>query len=942
MATPARRLSPGLISVTDDCGNSITVTQTITVDDTIDPTASNPAPVTVECIGDVPAADITVVTDEADNCTAAPVVAFVSDVSDGNTCPELITRTYSVTDDCGNQILVTQTITVEDLTAPVFAAPPAAVSVECIGDVPAMVDLSWTDNCDGMGTVPGSDVSDGLSCPETITRTWSYTDVCGNSASVIQTITVDDTIDPTASNPAPVTVECIGDVPAPDITVVTDEADNCTVAPAVAFVSDVSDGNTCPEVITRTYNVTDDCGNLINVTQLITINDITPPIVVCQDITVQLDATGNATITSGDIDNGSSDNCGIASMVLDNYSFDCTNIGLNVVNLIVTDSCGNVSSCGATVTVEDNIPPVITCPGDAMVTAAAGNCSVVVTGIAPVFITDNCSNTLVSYRLEGATTGTGMDDASGTAFNKGITTVWYKITDPNSNADSCSFDLTVLTTVVPPDSAFSNPDDVCPGDGTIDLYYNGGVMVEGGVAVWYDDAAMTTSIGTGNGLTIPAPVITTTYFVRFEGTCDISPAVSTTVTVKSLTVDPVAAFVDRTSICPGDGSIVLSYLGGDPGSNGSAAWYEDAGFTSSVGSGNNLFIAGPMSTTTYYLRFEADCDTSAAVSVEVTVWPLPEPSFIEMSANVCASGPLYRYVAGGLAGSVFTWSITNGTIVNDYNDTIYVDWGDQEVTGTIELTETSTNGCISVPVTLQVDVGGPDLELGEDVGTCVGTPITIDPDGDFETYLWHDGSTGSDYTTDQEGWVRLEVSDLYGCMAVDSVYVSVYDIPEVDLGPDTTICGDQGIILDAGNDGESYQWSTGDIGQSISIFEGQEQEVWVQVTDANGCISSDTIVLGECNIKYYFRDIPTAITPNNDGLNDTWIINKLASYTQAEIEIFSRWGTLVWRSEPGYSEPWNGTDMRGNDVPMDSYHFVIELNSKAKKDFVTGIITVIR
>ena len=58
---------------------ALTVTQSITVDDTINPTASNPAGVTVECIGDVPAADITVVTDEADNCTATPTVAFVGD-----------------------------------------------------------------------------------------------------------------------------------------------------------------------------------------------------------------------------------------------------------------------------------------------------------------------------------------------------------------------------------------------------------------------------------------------------------------------------------------------------------------------------------------------------------------------------------------------------------------------------------------------------------------------------------------------------------------------------------------------------------------------------------------------------------------------------------------------------------------------------------------------
>ena len=76
----AQRLLLVHTSVTDACLNQILVTQTITVDDNINPTASNPAPVTVQCIGDVPAADITVVTDEADNC-GVPVVAFVSDVS---------------------------------------------------------------------------------------------------------------------------------------------------------------------------------------------------------------------------------------------------------------------------------------------------------------------------------------------------------------------------------------------------------------------------------------------------------------------------------------------------------------------------------------------------------------------------------------------------------------------------------------------------------------------------------------------------------------------------------------------------------------------------------------------------------------------------------------------------------------------------------------------
>jgi len=536
-----------------------------------------------------------------------------------------------------------------------------------------------------------------------------------------------------------------------------------------------------------------------------------------------------------------------------------------------------------------------------------------------------------------------VDDASGSAFEKGITTVWYVITDPYNNADSCSFDITVLTTIVPPDSAFSSVDEVCPGDGDIILYYDGGVMVEGGTAVWYDDAALTNVIGTGNVLTIPAPVVITTYSVRFEGTCDISPALSTTVNIKPFTVDPTAAFVDRTDICGGDGSIVLSYIGGDPGSNGTAEWYEDAGFTSSVGTGNNLTIAAPIVTTTYYLRFEADCDTSAAVSVEVSVWPIPVPVFVEMTENVCTNGPLYRYVASGFAGSVFTWNITNGTIVSQDNDTIYVDWGSQIITGAIEVTETSVNGCISAPVSLQVEVSGPDLDLGEDAGLCVGESITIDPEGDFDSYLWQDGSTGSDYTTDQEGWIVLSVTDPYTCEARDSIYVSVYSLPVVDLGPDTIVCGDDGLLLDAGTDGTNYQWSTGEISQEITVYMGGPEEYWVEVENEYGCLGGDTILVKNCTMEFYFRDIPTAITPSDgNGLNDFWEIDKLASFSQVVVEIYDRWGTLVWKSEPGYSVPWDGKNMRSKDMPMDSYHFVINLHTGDKKDVVIGIITVIR
>src|SRR5204862_4094229 len=157
---------------------------------------------------------------------------------------------------------------------------PAPVTVACIADVPApdvTVVTDEADNCIGPITVTNvGDVSRGT-CTIIITRTYRVTDACGNNITVTQTITVQDLVPPTASNPAPVTVACIADVPVPDVTVVTDEEDNCIGPITVTHVGDVSSG-TCPIIITRTYRVTDACGNNITVTQIISIQDLVPPI----------------------------------------------------------------------------------------------------------------------------------------------------------------------------------------------------------------------------------------------------------------------------------------------------------------------------------------------------------------------------------------------------------------------------------------------------------------------------------------------------------------------------------------------------------------------------------------------------------------------------------------------------------------------------------------
>ncbi|PKA83570.1 putative secreted protein (Por secretion system target) [Ulvibacter sp. MAR_2010_11] len=121
-------------------------------------------------------------------------------------------------------------------------------------------------------------------------------------------------------------------------------------------------------VSTVEFSATDSDGNTSTCSFTITVTDMEAPVAVCQDITVEVDpVTGTVTIAPGDIDNGSTDNCGIVTYSLDVDTFDCSDTGANTVNLTVTDAEGNSSSCSATVTVEDNTAPVIVCIGEQVV-----------------------------------------------------------------------------------------------------------------------------------------------------------------------------------------------------------------------------------------------------------------------------------------------------------------------------------------------------------------------------------------------------------------------------------------------------------------------------------------------------------------------------------------------------------------------------------------------
>ena len=623
-------------SVTDEAGNSINVSQTITVDDTTNPTASNPANVTVECTADIPAVDITVVADEADNCSTAAniIVAHVSDVSDGNSNPEVITRTYSVTDEAGNSINVSQTITVDDTTNPT-ASNPANITVECTADIPVVDITVVTDEADNCSTAANivvahvSDVSDGNSNPEVITRTYSVTDEAGNSINVSQTITVDDTTNPTASNPANVTVECTADIPAVDITVVTDEADNCSTAAniVVAHVSDVSDGNSNPEIITRTYSVTDEAGNSINISQTITVDDTTNP-TASNPANITVECTADIPAVDITVVTDEADNCSTAANIVVAHVSDVSDGNSNPEVITrtysVTDEAGNSINVIQTITVDDTTNPTASNPANVTVECTANIPAVDITVVTDE--ADNCStaaNIVVAH----------VSDVSDGNSNPEVITRTYSVTDEAGNSINVSQTITVDDTTNPTASNPANITVECTADiPAVDITV---------VADETDNCSTAANIvvahvsDVSDGNSNPE-IITRTYSVTDQAGNSIN--VSQTITVDDTTNPTASNPANITVECTADIPVVDITVVTDEADNCSTAANITVAHVSDVSDGNSN---PEVITRTYSVTDEAgnSINVSQTITVDDTTNPTasnPANVTVECTADIPA------------------------------------------------------------------------------------------------------------------------------------------------------------------------------------------------------------------------------------------------------------------------------------------------------------------
>lgn len=324
--------------------------------------------------------------------------------------------------------------------------------------------------------------------------------------------------------------------------------------------------------------------------------------------------------------------------------------------------------------------------------------------------------------------------------------------------------------------------------------------------------------------------------------------------------------------------------------------------------------------------------------------------FGEKIQDTCSTSGPFRYIIKGSPGMKFYWQTDDslglvkfkGNIgVIQPSDTVWITWPSLAKPHGYSLSVTGElGGCKTVTKKLFINIRpGASAYIDSMVEFCKGDNYPLTVIGNYTNVLWQNNSTINTYIADstQKVWVR--VSNKFGCSASDTSYVKVNPLPVINLHKDTSLCFGNTLNLDAGNKGASYIWSDGSTNETFKVSEG-DTTVWVKVTDAKNCINIDTFKLLPCPIAFDPDKIPAAFTPNNDGRNDTWLIPGIEQYPKAVIEVYDRWGRLVYRSKQGYGDPWDGSTTKGK-VAMDAYFYIINLNTKGTNP-ITGSVTVIR
>ena len=244
-----------------------------------------------------------------------------------------------------------------------------------------------------------------------------------------------------------------------------------------------------------------------------------------------------------------------------------------------------------------------------------------------------------------------------------------------------------------------------------------------------------------------------------------------------------------------------------------------------------------------------------------------------------------------------------------------------------------------------------NASAGLDQKKCIGDSIELIGQSGPK-YEWFDGSgnlVGEDdklrlvLDTGSHTFV-LKVSD-EECFKNDTVKVAVNPLPIVDAGNDVVALRKTYKVIGGeptSNGNVSITWtpninitSTGIANPAVYV--DFPITYYVVVVDQNGCFNVDSVFVKPIPDVV----IPTGISPNNDGSNDLWVIDGIGEYPNANIEIYNRWGNMLYNSDAGYKNDWDGM-VDGKPLPAGTYFYIVRLNHPFFPDPFSGPVTIFR
>ncbi len=325
--------------------------------------------------------------------------------------------------------------------------------------------------------------------------------------------------------------------------------------------------------------------------------------------------------------------------------------------------------------------------------------------------------------------------------------------------------------------------------------------------------------------------------------------------------------------------------------------------------------------------------------------------------SVCLGSPIIAYsVSVPLNNVTHSWNWGDGAIQNlgllPTTSYTYPSPGNY----TLTLTVTDTLGCTdtsSLPIYVEDSTSIAFTIVDDKV--CVGEPVyfnaVVSANTLSNTWSFGDGSIQKDILNTYHTYdnplnpYTVWLKGSYAVCPEDSVSMPVIvgDYLPINLGPDTSICpGITGSIIlsNSSNPNASINWSTGEVGPSITVTQPSLYWATIASSDNPECTSTDSVwVNRDCYVN-----IPNVFSPDGDGLNDYFLPREILSSGVSifKMNIYNRWGENIFTTTSIDGRGWDGK-YNGVLQPMGVYIYTIDVvfKNNMKKSF-TGNVTLIR